>query len=371
MMKIYLVGGAVRDKLLGLKPKDKDWVVVGATEADMLDLGFKKVGSDFPVFIHPETRQEYALARTERKTHKGYHGFETSFTPDVSLEDDLVRRDLTINSITMDKDNNVIDPFNGQRDIRDKVLRHTSDAFVEDPLRVVRIARFKAQLSDFEFSIADETVKLIGKMIETGELQYLKKERLHIEFVKALKNPYIFFNTLDSFKTLELIFPRVKQSMKFLPDENFFNHRLYISSSNEEKIALTFYDFYNLSEDLLINLKSDLNLTKSQYKLLLATNGINIILKDNKTPEEALVIFRRINILRDKILLAKSLKNYDKIVAIFENIKLKNKLDMLKKTLQELVRLNIKALVVKNNQGCLKKNIDKACIKIIKINLNS
>nr|WP_236940985.1 hypothetical protein [Francisella orientalis] len=175
-----------------MTPKDRDWVVVGATESQMTKAGFTKVPSSFPVFLHPETREEYALARSEKKIANGYHGFEVNFSNDITLEEDLKRRDLTINSMEIDKNNNIIDPFNGQDDIKNRILRHTSEAFIEDPLRVVRLTRFKVQLSAFNFSIADETINIIKSIIKSGELNYLTKERLHIEFIKALRNPKIF-----------------------------------------------------------------------------------------------------------------------------------------------------------------------------------
>lgn len=156
-MKIYLVGGAVRDTLLGLPVKDKDWVVVGATPQEMLDAGYQQVGRDFPVFLHPQTREEHALARTERKSGSGYTGFTCYAAPDVTLEDDLQRRDLTINALAQDDNGEIVDPYNGRRDLEDRLLRHVSPAFSEDPLRVLRVARFAARYAHLSFRIADET----------------------------------------------------------------------------------------------------------------------------------------------------------------------------------------------------------------------
>lgn len=174
-MQVYLVGGACRDMLMGLEPKDRDYVVVGSSEAEMLSLGFSKVGADFPVFLHPETGDEYALARRERKTGKGYLGFESEFTPDVTLEEDLSRRDLTINSIAMEEELDnpgsflVHDYFGGQDDLRAKILRHVSDAFMEDPVRVLRIARFRARYGS-DWTVAPETKLMIAKMAKSGML---------------------------------------------------------------------------------------------------------------------------------------------------------------------------------------------------------
>lgn len=207
-MQTYLVGGCVRDKLLGLPVKDRDWVVVGAGPEDMLDLGFRPVGKDFPVFLHPDTQEEYALARTERKAGRGYHGFTFYAEPDVSLEQDLVRRDLTINAIAEDPDGHIIDPFNGKQDLENGILRHVSPAFAEDPVRVLRIARFAAR---FGFTIADETKALIAEMIAGGELEYLVAERVWQELYKALQSdqPSLFFTSLREVGALAVLFPEV------------------------------------------------------------------------------------------------------------------------------------------------------------------
>ena len=186
-MKVYLVGGAVRDKLLGLEPKEKDWVVVGSSPQEMLAKGFKQVGKDFPVFIHPKTGEEYALARTERKSGHGYTGFNFNTNSNISLEEDLERRDFTINAIAQDDNGNLIDPFNGQLDIKKKQLKHVSNAFSEDPLRVLRAARFKTNLRGFD--IAKETISEIVKIKDSGELDYLTGERIWLELYKS-NNPF-------------------------------------------------------------------------------------------------------------------------------------------------------------------------------------
>jgi len=207
-MEIYLVGGGVRDQLLGLPVKDRDWVVVGSSPEELLAQGYQAVGKDFPVFLHPETHEEYALARTERKTDPGYHGFVVHAAPDVTLEQDLLRRDLTINAIAQGEDGQLIDPFNGQQDIENKILRHVSPAFIEDPVRVLRIARFAAR---FGFTIADETKALIQTMIQSGELEHLVAERVWQELEKALatKQPSLFFTTLRDVGALNTLFPDV------------------------------------------------------------------------------------------------------------------------------------------------------------------
>ena len=207
-MQTYLVGGSVRDQLLGLPTRDKDWVVVGASPEQMLELGFRSVGKDFPVFLHPKTNEEYALARTERKVAPGYKGFAIHTSPDVTLEQDLARRDLTINAIAQSPDGKLIDPYNGQADLKNKCLRHVSTAFSEDPVRVLRIARFAAR---FDFSIADETKDLIKKMVDSNELDHLVPERVWQELAKAMstKRPSLFFTTLRNVGALKNLFPEV------------------------------------------------------------------------------------------------------------------------------------------------------------------
>tara|TARA_B100000614_G_scaffold257707_1_gene278456 strand:+ start:69 stop:1148 length:1080 start_codon:yes stop_codon:yes gene_type:complete len=182
-MKIYLVGGAVRDKLLGIEPKERDWVVVGSSAQEMKKNGFKQVGKDFPVFIHPKSGEEYALARTERKAGHGYTGFEFDANSDVTLEEDLERRDLTINAIAEDESGELIDPFRGEEDIKNKRLRHVSNAFSEDPLRVLRLARFMVKFP--EFSVVPTTMDMVKKIVDSGELAYLTGERVWLEIYKS------------------------------------------------------------------------------------------------------------------------------------------------------------------------------------------
>jgi tRNA nucleotidyltransferase (CCA-adding enzyme) len=207
----YLVGGAVRDALLGLPPGDRDHVVVGASVQQMLDAGYRQVGRDFPVFLHPQTSEEHALARTERKSGRGYTGFMVHADPSVTLEDDLRRRDFTINAIAQAGDGTLIDPFGGVRDIRARVLRHVSEAFVEDPLRVLRAARLMARFSALGFSIAPETLGLMRRMASSGELAALVPERVWQELAKALRcaSPATFLRTLRDADALRAILPEV------------------------------------------------------------------------------------------------------------------------------------------------------------------
>ena len=210
-LEVYLVGGAVRDRLLGLPVKEHDWVVVGATPEEMLRRGFRPVGRDFPVFLHPETGEEYALARTERKTGPGYHGFAFHAAPDVSLEEDLRRRDITINAMAQAPDGTLVDPYGGRVDLERRLLRHVSPAFVEDPVRILRVARFAARLAPLGFRVADETLALMRRMVESGEADHLVPERVWQELVRALGEPAPrrFFEVLRDCGALARVLPEL------------------------------------------------------------------------------------------------------------------------------------------------------------------
>ena len=218
-MEIYLVGGAVRDRLLGLPVGERDWVVVGASPQDMLEQGFKQVGKDFPVFLHPETKDEYALARTERKTGHGYKGFAFHTNTDVTLEQDLRRRDLTINAIAETADGTLIDPYHGQQDLNAGLLRHVSPAFAEDPVRILRIARFAAQFGKRGFKVAHSTNSLMRKMVDNGEVNHLVPERVWAELAKALAtdSPQKFFTVLRGCNALAVLFPEIDREY---PDDS-------------------------------------------------------------------------------------------------------------------------------------------------------
>lgn len=225
-VKTYKVGGAVRDELLDYPWHDTDWVVTGSSPEDMLKQGYTPVGKDFPVFLHPKTKEEYALARTERKSALGYQGFTFNTNPNITIEEDLSRRDLTINAIAQDKQGLLVDPYNGQADIHNRVLRHVSDAFQEDPVRVLRLARFKARYHHLGFSIADETKALIKTMKDSGELNALVPERVWQEMRKALaeRHPEQFFYALKECQVLDTLFPHifnlfgVPQTAKYHPE---------------------------------------------------------------------------------------------------------------------------------------------------------
>ncbi|MDD2660909.1 MAG: multifunctional CCA addition/repair protein [Methylococcales bacterium] len=212
-MEIYLVGGAVRDKLLGLPVIEKDWVVIGETPESMVKQGFRPVGKDFPVFLHPHSHDEYALARTERKTAPGYKGFAVHASPEVSLEQDLIRRDLTINAIALTPQGGLIDPYGGQQDLKNRIFRHISPAFAEDPVRILRVARFAARYGHLGFTLAEETRELMQTMVAAGEADYLVPERVWAELSKALReqSPSAFFFTLKKCNALEKIFPEINR----------------------------------------------------------------------------------------------------------------------------------------------------------------
>ena len=255
-MQIYLVGGAVRDQLLGLSVKDRDWVVVGATPEEMTNQGFRPVGSDFPVFLHPKTQEEYALARTERKSGRGYRGFTFHTSPDVTLEEDLIRRDLTINAMAMDDQGNITDPFNGQQDIENRILRHVSDAFLEDPLRVLRVARFLARFAHLGFTIAPETLELMGKIASDGELDHLTPERVWQEFERALatSTSSAFWEALEASHALYLL-----KGLGRISNEQLRTLNSPALQSSLERFALACY-LAELSSDELDTLSESLRI---------------------------------------------------------------------------------------------------------------
>ena len=235
-MKVYLVGGAVRDQLLGLPVKDRDWIVVGAEPSTLLSLGYQQVGKDFPVFLNPKTKEEYALARTERKSSAGYTGFICDFSPTITLEQDLIRRDLTINAMAQSEDGEIIDPYGGKQDLENRILRHISPAFSEDPLRVLRVARFAARYHSLGFKIASETLALMTELALSGELQHLTAERVWLETEKALneKNPKIYFETLHKTGALSVLFSEidalhgVPNPVKHHPEVDSFIHTMLV-----------------------------------------------------------------------------------------------------------------------------------------------
>jgi len=240
-MQVYLVGGAVRDEQLGIPHNERDWCVVGATPDELLAQGYRQVGKDFPVFLHPDSGEEYALARTERKTAPGYHGFAFDTSPDVSIQDDLMRRDLTINAIAKDADGNIVDPCGGIDDIEQRVLRHVSDAFTEDPVRILRVAKFAARLNHLGFRIAGETLHLMRQMVLEGEVGALVADRVWQETEEALRgrDVRIYFEALRECGALEVLFPElevlfgVPQPEKWHPEVDTGVHVLMVLDQAE------------------------------------------------------------------------------------------------------------------------------------------
>jgi tRNA nucleotidyltransferase (CCA-adding enzyme) len=226
-MEVYLVGGAVRDELLGVEVKEKDWVITGASPDELIKLGFKPVGKSFPVFLHPDTKEEYALARTEKKISGGYHGFEFDTVSGVTLEEDLLRRDLTVNAMAKNADGEIIDPYNGLKDLADRTLRHVSEAFVEDPVRVLRVARFMSRYERFGFVIAPETLDLMKQMVIQGELEFLVPERIWKEMSRALEEPapVAFIQVLKQCGALSLVLPELDNLYEIPQEEDIHPER--------------------------------------------------------------------------------------------------------------------------------------------------
>ena len=286
-MEIYLVGGAIRDRLLDLPSGEKDWVVIHATSSEMKHLGYKQVGKSFPVFIHPETGEEYALARKEVKTGTGYHGFDFDANPDITLEEDLSRRDLTINAIAENKDGEIIDPFNGREDLSNRVLRHISEAFKEDPLRVLRIARFRAKLFNFGFNIADETKELVAKIVASDELSSLVPERVWVETEKALNESRFdqYFKTLIEFGAFDQIYPDLSGIDKDFFSQSIFQEASQANISSRYRFAAIFLALMEQEQesikDRVESMQNNMNLPNKFKELPLQIDqSMSLISKD-------------------------------------------------------------------------------------------
>jgi tRNA nucleotidyltransferase (CCA-adding enzyme) len=339
-MQIYLVGGAVRDTLLNIPMKDKDWVVVGSTPEELIDLGYSQVGADFPVFLHPDTKEEYALARTERKSGGGYQGFNCDFNPDITLEEDLLRRDLTINAMAQDATGTIYDPYNGKKDIELKALRHVSDAFSEDPLRVLRVARFAARFAHLGFSIADETIELMRDIANSGELSLLTPERVWQETERALgeSQPWIYFQALRDCGALAIIFPEINQLFGIPQPEK---HHPEIDCGIHTLMVLE--QACKLTTDINIrwaSLLHDLGKGLTKKEILPShygheQSGENLVIKVNKrlkTPTEFKDLSRLVCIYHTHIHRAFELKP-ETILKLFNNIDLWRKPERLQQIL--------------------------------------
>jgi tRNA nucleotidyltransferase (CCA-adding enzyme) len=290
-MDVYLVGGAIRDRLLGLTSQEKDWVVINATPSDLTKLGYKQVGKSFPVFIHPKTGEEYALARKEIKSGKGYYGFKIDANLNVTLEEDLHRRDLTINAMAEDKKGKIIDPFNGQKDLSNRVLRHVSKAFIEDPLRVLRVSRFKAKLHSLNFKIAPETIKLLEEIVESGELQTLIPERIWQETYKALFEPRFdqYFQTLIDLRALNQVFPEITHINPGFSENHIVQEAIQKEVSPKIKFCSIFLvmleDGHQSLKDSIMAMQKRINIPNDFKNLVLLVENIYPILFSSDSNE--------------------------------------------------------------------------------------
>lgn len=294
-MKIYLVGGAVRDQLLGLPVTERDYVVVGATPEEMVAQGFKPVGKEFPVFLHPKTKEEYALARTERKVAKGYKGFEFYASPEVTLEEDLKRRDLTINAIAELPDGKIVDPYHGQQDLKNKLLHHVSPAFAEDPVRILRVARFSARFADFQ--VHPETMQLMRDMVQAGEVDALVSERVWQELEKALgeKHPEKFFQVLKNCGALEILFPEINTLTTAM---SALQNAATLNTANEVRFAAM---LYHASEQQVQALANRFRVPNEYRDLALLTTRHQKkyeLLNDTSSAEFVLDLLEKLDILR-------------------------------------------------------------------------
>ncbi len=294
LMKIYLVGGAVRDQLLGLPVKERDWVVVGASPQEMLNLKFKQVGRDFPVFLHPKTHEEYALARTERKTGRGYTDFICYSDPRVTLEDDLKRRDFTINAIAQSPDGRIIDPYGGCKDLNKRILRHVSPAFAEDPVRILRAARFASRFNDFK--VHRETNKLMQAMLVRGEVDALVPERVWQELQRAFSEefPERFFIVLKNAGALQKLFPEI--AAYFTPIKKALARAVELSRDTVVRFAAI---MYSLSSEEIKNLCKRYKLPNSYKELALLVNKLkNNLAKLSKSADDCITLLEQIDAYR-------------------------------------------------------------------------
>jgi tRNA nucleotidyltransferase (CCA-adding enzyme) len=298
-MKIYLVGGAVRDKLLGLPVKERDWVVVGGTVNDMIKLGYRQVGKEFPVFLHPDTNEEYALARRERKTHAGYKGFVFDTSTEVTLEADLERRDLTINAMAETETGLLIDPFHGQKDLDNKILKHVSLAFTEDPVRILRVGRFLARYSYLGFNLAQETLDLMVEMVKKGEVNALVAERVWKELERALseKNPEQFFTVLNDCHALSILFPQLTldgaginalKAAVHLTEDTAVRFASLLHAVPEKKSLSSLCHRYRVPNDY------------QQLAILAALHHENALIAKQLSPEALLNLLTAVDIFRRK-----------------------------------------------------------------------
>lgn len=373
-LDIYQVGGSVRDEIMGIPPHDIDYVVVGTSIEEMINLGFKPVGQDFPVFLHPITHEQYALARSEKKTGVGYKGFTFHTSPEVSLLEDLKRRDLTINAIAKDKQGNYIDPFNGCLDIQKGILRHVSTAFLEDPLRVLRVARFSAR---FNFIVAETTINLMNKIVSSQELLTLSKERIWQETHKALmtNNIDIYFNILNDISALDQILTEFKPLVtnKQINDKlKSLNEQMCINNLDlSVRFALICYllnEAQIKTENVIKN--SYINNSSRELALLLSKNYSQVHKLNQLSYEEIYNLIKLIDPTRKKSRYKSFIKLVYLIASKFNDTLTINNLNTLKKIISEISTLNISKIVEENNTDFISK-IKLLKYKIIADNIYS
>lgn len=344
-MKTYLVGGAVRDQLLEYPVYDKDWVVVGSTPEEMIAKGFQPVGQDFPVFIHPDTGEEFALARTERKSGKGYTGFNYCADKTVTLEEDLIRRDLTINAMAMDEQGILIDPYQGQQDLSAKILRHVSPAFAEDPLRILRVARFAARYHHLGFQIADETLLLMQNLAQTDELLHLTAERVWKEFERALgeKSPWIFLDVLQHVHADQKVLPEISNWLQTADWQSSFKTCCQQSAAADVRFAclctLASVDNINAFSDRLRVQKSTKELALQCARFSLALSNFNAL-----PAEDKLNLIQGLDLLRRP-------QRLEKILSCVRALHPKNQFERLQPILDEMINLNPQALIQQGYTG--------------------
>ena len=396
-MKVYKVGGAVRDKLIDYPFTDEDWVVVGAEPKELIDKGFIQAGVDFPVFLHPESKDEYALARSERKSGRGYKGFEFFTGPQVTLKQDLSRRDLTVNAMAEDCDGKIIDPYGGQDDLSKKILRHVSGAFVEDPLRVLRVARFAARYHHLGFKVADETMLLMTNITNSGELEYLSPERVWLETEKALKerSPSTYLETLYKCKALTKIFPEISRVFDLASEKDkidgkfltlsILNYAAKLDIDACTRFAVLFSNINLGSQSIPSNMKSideDIEVINNLFDRLKVPNryrnfAINFIkYKDlyhsfeNLEPQIILDMLKNIGAFKKAENLEKFIYCCEAEAQIIQKNKGDNKVygrgAWLKQVLSQIMLINNKELISEGYSGIkLGKEIDRRRKKII------
>lgn len=355
-MKIYLVGGAVRDQIMGLSVKDKDYVVVGSTSEEMVKLGYKPVGKDFPVFLHPKTHQEYALARTERKVSKGYKGFKVYASKEVTLGEDLQRRDLTINAIAKDKKGQIFDPFGGIKDIKNKVLRHVSSAFVEDPIRVLRIARFSARFHKFQ--IHPKTEALLKQIVKNKEIETVASERVWHEFSVGFteKKSYLMFEVLNQCGALKLLLPELDYPKNKTSIKKSLEYAAKHKYSADVKAAIFFMYTYPLKVGIKYNEKIYIRLSVPNAIKKIAEKLISNLsdLKQFKKlkPRQVLDLIYRMDLFRNPELLPEVMQIFEAYIdgQLGQKNTGQTTLKAFQKYLKHLNKLNL-SVISQNKRG--------------------